>query len=416
MNGHAAAPSDGAAARPFDIRRHNLALVTRHVAAQGSVSRAELSRLTGLTKGTVSVLVQELLNAGLLVELGLQADGQIGRPRTALAVNGESLCGIGLEIGVDYLAVCVADLVNRVRFHRVEGADNRGVPPAGILDRAQRLTTTALEAARADGLTATAVCVALPGMLHDHGGRLLVAPNLAWSDLPVVEELAERLGPSGPPVLADNEANLAALAELWLGAGADAGDYVFVSAEIGIGAGLIVGGSLFRGSRGFAGEIGHIVVDPAGPPCSCGGRGCLERVAGQEAILAAAGLQTTAATSVGHRDSPLPDLIRLLDQDDPHAAAALRRAGEALGIALADVINVLDADSIVLGGIYAPLSPWLLGPLRSALRRQVMAADARAVKVRPSTLGTDAAVRGAAAFVVQHTLRGTQVVRSNGSE
>ena len=394
------------AARPFDVRRHNLALVTQQVATHEHVSRAELAKLTGLTKATVSVLVQELLDAGLLLELGPQPSGQVGRPRTALSINGDGVCGVGLEIGVDYLAVCVADLVNRVRFERIEAADNRGVPPARILDRAERLTAGAIAAAAAEGLVPAALGVALPGMVQDDGGRLLVAPNLGWSDVPIMDELRTRLRATELPILADNEANLAALAELWLGVGADVGDYVYVSAEVGIGAGLIVGGALFRGAHGFAGEIGHIVVDPSGPDCSCGGRGCLERVAGQEAILAAAGLPMTAATSVGHSDSPLPELIRILEEGDEQAAAALTTAGTALGIALAGVVNVLDAGTIVLGGIYAPLAPWLTEALEASLRRQVLAARARSLQVRVSGLGPDAAVRGAAAWVVQDTLTG----------
>lgn len=398
------APARQPGARPLDVRRHNLALVMEHAAAHATVSRAEIARLTGLTKGTVSVLVAELLDRGLLLEHGPQADGQIGRPRSELALNGDGLCGVGLEIGVDYLSVCVADLRQRVRHERIEVADNRGVAPAGVLDRAQRLVEAALAAAGGEGLTVAAIGVALPGMLQTPEGRLLVAPNLGWSDVPIKDELTARLRGSGLPVLAENEANLAALAELWLGSGADAGDYVYVSAEIGIGAGLVLGGTLFRGSRGFAGEIGHVVVDPGGAPCSCGGRGCLERVAGQEAILAAAGLPTTAATSLGHADSPLPDLIELLARGDERATAAVGAAGTALGLALADVINLLDPESVILGGIYAPLAPWLAATLEAGLGTQVIASGSRPVAVRASTLGASAAVRGAAASVVRRVL------------
>jgi predicted NBD/HSP70 family sugar kinase len=391
------------AARPLDVRRHNLALVLQRVASHERASRAEIARLTGLTKGTVSVLVQDLLSTGLLVELGLQANGQIGRPSTALSLNGDRLCGIGLDIGVDYLAVCVTDLLHRVRYQRIEGADNRDARPAHVLDRAGRLVAGAVDAARGEGLAATGVCVAVPGMLHGDGG-LLVAPNLGWSDLAIIDELTRRLATPDLPVRADNEANLAALAELWLGDGARDGDYVYVSGEVGIGAGIVVGGRLFRGSRGFAGEIGHIVVDPHGPACSCGGRGCLERVAGQEAILAAAGLPTTVATSIGHSESPLPELLRLLERGDAAATSALAEAGVALGIALADVINILDLDTIVLGGIYGPFAAALVAPLERELDRQVMGGRERAVRVRPATLGPDAVVRGAAAAIVQQVL------------
>lgn len=393
-----------AAARPIDVRRHNLALVLRQASARGRISRAEIARATGLTKGTVSVLVQDLLRRGLLVELGTQTEGRVGRPRSALALNGELHCGVGLEINVDYVAVCVADLLHRVRFHRVEAIDNRGLPPESVLERAVRLVELALEAAEGEQLSPAAVGVAVPGVVEVADGRLLLAPNLGWSDIRLGDSIAARLARPDLPVLVDNEANLAALGELWLGVGPGLGDYVHVSGEIGIGAGLIVGGELFRGSRGFAGEMGHVVVDPAGPPCACGGRGCLERLAGQEAILRAAGLEPSPGTSLGDADPALPKLLRLLGEGDPRALAAVRDAGAALGVGLADVVNVLDPESIVLGGVYAPLEPWLAAPLREALGAQTVAAPWRTLRVVASSLGPDAAVRGAAGWVIQSIL------------
>jgi hypothetical protein len=206
-----------APARASDLRRHNLAMIMRQVAGNEDVSRAELVSLTGLTKGTVSVLVQELLDSGLVVERGRQAVGQVGRPRRALALNGDAHCGIGVDIGVDYLSVCVVDLLNRARYERIESSENRDLPPSVVLDRSARLVMTAIEAACGDGLA------------------LLVAPNLGWSGVRIVHELTARLAGPAIALRVDNEANLAALAELWLGDGADCGDYIYVSAEIGMG-------------------------------------------------------------------------------------------------------------------------------------------------------------------------------------
>ena len=393
-----------APARADDVRRHNLALVVQHVAERGTVSRAELARLTRLTKGTVSAHVLELLRLDLLVELGAQADGRVGRPHTPLALHGERHCGVGLEINVDYLAVSVVDLLRRARFHRVEAIDNRDVPPGVVLDRAAQLVRTALDAAAIEELSPAGIATAVPGTIDQERGMLLVAPNLGWRDIPVASELAARLAPLSVPVLVDNEANLAALGELWLGIGGECGDYIHVFGEIGVGGGIVVDGALFRGSHGFAGEIGHVVVDPDGDDCLCGGKGCLERVAGQEAILRAAGLPSTSATRLGQTGNATNELIALLERDDPRAHAAVRRAAEALGIGLAGVVNVLDPDTIVLGGVYAPLAPWLAEPLAERLATQVMGARSRPVAVRQSALGPDGAVRGAAALVVDRVL------------
>jgi predicted NBD/HSP70 family sugar kinase len=391
-------------ARPDDVGRHNLALVVQHVAASGTASRAELARATLLTKGTVSAHVADLLKLEVLVELGTQPDGRVGRPHSVLALHGGRHCGIGIEINIDYIAVCVSDLLHEVRFERVEVADNRGVDPSEVLDRAARLVRTAYDAALAQGLSPAGIAAAVPGTMEMETGALLVAPNLGWTDVPVVDELADRLCPLELPVVADNEANLAALGELWLGIGGESGSYVHVSGEIGVGAGIVVAGALFRGMRGFAGEIGHMVVDRNGPDCTCGGRGCLERVAGQDAILRAAGLPTATATTLGHPGNPLYDLIELLERGDPAASEAVRAAAEALGICLAGVVNVIDPDTIILGGTYAALAPWLVDPLRKSLVRQVIASEWRPIEIRTSMLGPDAAVRGAAAWVVQRVL------------
>lgn len=398
------APHRQPGARADDVRRHNLALVVQQVAARGSASRAELARLTHLTKGTVSAHVQELLRLGLLAELGAQPDGRVGRPHNALALNGERHCGIGIEINVDYLAVSVADLLNRVRYHRVEAVDNRDVPYEHVLDRTARLVRTALEAADTGGLVPAGVGVAVPGTIDQEQGVLLLAPNLGWADVPVAADLEQRLEPLAVPVLVDNEANLAALGELWLGIGGECGDYVHVSGEIGVGGGVVVGGALFRGSRGFAGEIGHVVVDPGGDECLCGGRGCLERVAGQEAILSAAGLPSTSATRLGQLGNAMQELVQRLGDGDERALAAVARAADALGIALAGVVNVIDPDTIVLGGTYASIAPWLVDRMRDRLSTQVLGARSRRIDVLQSALGPDAAVRGAAAWIVQSVL------------
>ncbi len=395
-------------ARPADLRRHNLALLTRLVSERESLTRAELSRMTRLTKGTVSSLVEELIEREILVEsAAATAPGQPGRPPSGvLALNGESHCGIGVEINIDYIAVSVADLLRRVRFRRVEIRDNRKPSKSAVLGRAARLVGDAIAAATGFGLRPAGVAMAIPGPVDLERGVLMRAPGLAWSDVAVVTELRRRLERPDLPIFAENQANLAALGELWLGLGAEAGDYVHVSGESGIGGGIIVDGALFRGARGFAGEIGHIVVDPQGPVCTCGGRGCLGRVAGKEVLFELAGLQPDTATQLGGNPLVLQELLAMLERHDPRATHAVDHVAQALGLALADIVNMIDPDTIVLGGIFAPLSPWLIEPLSATLSRQAILGAKTPVSVRASQVGPDAAVRGAATWVVQSLLAG----------
>jgi predicted NBD/HSP70 family sugar kinase len=390
--------------RHGSMRERNLAVVLGEIARRQPVSRARLAEATGFTKTTVSSLVASLAGAGLVREDGPVRDGERGRPATAVSVNGDRVAGLGLEVNVDYLAACVLDLGRRIRHRHIVAAGNRGRDPESVIAALTRLASRAIAAAGDQGLTVAGTVVALPGTLDRSGGRLRAAPNLGWADVAAGDLLNAGL-PSLPlPADYDNEANLAALGELWFGDGPELGSYVHVSGEIGIGAGIVVDGRVFRGAHGFAGELGHVVVDPGGPPCACGGRGCLEQVAGQEAILRAAGMAAATATSSGSPDGPLSALVTRLEGGDERALAAVRRAGESLGQALASAVNLLDPDTIVLGGIFSGLAPWARPAVEAALAGGGGVVRRSPPRVTVSRLGGDAAALGAASLVVERVL------------
>jgi predicted NBD/HSP70 family sugar kinase len=257
--------------------------------------------------------------------------------------------------------------------------------------------------------------VAVPGLVETGQGLLHVAPKLEWVDVPVAQVLKDRLAPRDPPVIVDNEANLAALGELWYGGHERLADFVHISGEIGVGGGIVVGGELFRGASGFAGEVGHVTVQPDGPRCRCGARGCLEQVAGQEALLRAAGLTGAAGTSIGQPRGSVAELVARAQAGDPGTLEAIESAGRALGIGVAATVNVVDPSAVVLGGLYASLEPWLRKPLQAELRERVISQSWAPVRVLASSLGPDAAVRGAAGAVVREVLSNpTAVLRAAG--
>ena len=398
------AKSGGLPARQEGLRQHNLALVAQCIAAGEPVSRAGIAAATGLTKTTVSSLVDDLAGAGLVTELGPEASGKIGRPASALALNRSVFVGIGLEINVDYLAVCVANLVGEVRTLRTRPGDNRDQSPARVLGRAVRMANNAIASAQAAGLTVAGLAVAVPGPVETDRGLVRLAPNLGWVDVPVAEILAARLAAPELPVLVDNEANLAALGELWFGGHDGLDDFVHVSGEIGVGAGIVIGGELFRGVRGFAGEVGHVTVQPDGPRCRCGARGCLEQLAGQEAILRAAGVAGAAGTSLGQPGGSVAELLARARAGDSETVAAVASAGRALGLALAATVNVVDPGTVVLGGLYASLEPWLREPLLAELSERAITQRWSPARVLASRLGPNAAVRGATGAVVKRVL------------
>src|SRR6185436_10763760 len=308
------------------VRRHNLGVVLRHLSEHGPRSRATIALETGLNKTTVSSLVTELIGLDLVVERGLEQRGTVGRPGQVVELSGDGVVALGLEVNVDYLAVRALDLTGTERHRSLDVRDNRNVPVAKVLDRLAEHAGAALDAVRNEGLRPVGATVALPGIVDAANGTLLRAPNLDWTDVAVVDELRERL--SGPSFLlaADNEANLAALAELWEGTARGFSDVLYVSGEIGVGGGIIIGGELFRGHQGFGGEFGHMTVDPGGRPCACGSRGCLETIVGLEALLELAGLDPSGARTTTGSGEPVAALATRARAGDEHALAALREA------------------------------------------------------------------------------------------
>ncbi|WP_432153644.1 ROK family protein [Streptomyces tricolor] len=369
------------------MRRRNLARVLHAVSAEGSLSRAAVASRIGLTRAAVSTLVDELIRWGLLEELGPERPGRVGRPGSALAVSGRGPAGIGAEIGVDHLAVCAVDLRGEVRARAVRHGANRGRAAEPVTEELTALIRQVVAEAERAQLWPAGLAVAVPGLVARDGRTVVRAPNLDWHGT----DLAPLL-PADWPLTVDNEANFGALAELWLGAGTP-GDFLHVSAEIGIGAAVVVDGRLLRGTRGFAGELGHVPVRPDGPPCPCGGRGCLEQYAGEDAVLRAAGLQA--------REDLVGLLAERAEAGDEGVRAALRDAGTALGIALTGAVNLLDPETVVLGGALAGLSPWLLPSLESELTGRT-AGPACPVTVSP--LGPQGPLLGAAHSVVRAVL------------
>jgi predicted NBD/HSP70 family sugar kinase len=298
---------------------------------------------------------------------------------------------LGVEINVDYTAACVIDMTGTVRCYEYRPLDNRGMSSFEVLGHASSLVRAVRSGFEQPLLGAG---LALPGVVSPDG-ELLRAPNLPrLTGARPGDLIGETLG-SGT-VLVDNEANLGALALLWSGASESGNvqDFVYVSGEVGVGAGIVVAGELFRGVNGFAGELGHVVVDRNGPPCGCGGQGCVEQYAGQDILLRTA------------RAADIHALQEKIDLGDPLAVRAVEQAGSALGVGLASLLNLLDVPLVVLGGMYARLFDAIRPPLLAELGRRVLSVgDGGNDLLVRSPQGIDAAVRGAAGLVVHEAIK-----------
>ena len=387
------------------VRRANLGVVLQQIAAGEPRSRARVAAETGLTRGTVSSLVGELIELDLLRETGEdQRSGRAGRPGQGLELD-DRIVAVGLEVNVDYLAVCVEDLRGTIRYEKHMHVDNRRSSHRPVLNRLARMAEGALAMIEEENLMSAGVAVALPGLVEPESGTLLRAPNLDWSEISVASEISAKLG--GLDVRVDNEANLAAIAEHWQGVARGHDNFICVFGEVGVGAGIFIGGDLFRGAHGFGAELGHTTVEPDGLPCKCGSTGCLETIVGQEAIARRAGVDVAAR---GRARSITRELVRRAESGDAAVLESIAEAGRYLGIALASAVNLFDVDAIVLGGCLGPLAPWLEGDVRALLRERVLSSAWSTCDVRASGFGDEAAVRGAAALTLRSVLAEPWVV------
>lgn len=383
------------------LRRNNLAVVLRHLRDAGGRSRARIATDTGLNKATVSSLVAELVDRGLVREGEAASErGAIGRPGQLVELDGHRVCGIGAEINVDYLAVTALDLGGEVVSERRIPLDVAKLEPAATFDRLAVLIEEALAAVDARDGQPVGVTLAVPGLVQSAPGMLALAPNLGWRSVPVVHAISDRLGHPGYPVRVDNEANLAALAAFAEISAVDPGavrELVLLTGGVGVGGGMVSGGHLVRGGHGFSGEVGHMPVAPAAGRCGCGRTGCWETVVGLSALLARA---TDADDPVRDPsldvEQRLAEITRRAAAADTRTLTALAEVGEWLGLGGAILVNILNPDVLVLGGYFAALGPWLTQPLEEAIRDRVIAPDGGGCRVVSSELGFTAAVRGGA--------------------
>ena len=354
-----------ASARQSTLRTANLALVARQVLSSPEpVSRAHVAAATGMTRSTASRLADDLVAAGVLAELDPAPATGPGRPGVPLAPPRGTFMALGLEVNVAHMAVRAIDLSGQVLAEHVVVDDFAGSDPAEVLARLAPLAADVLGVDAVARARAVGAALALPGLVS--GDRLLRAPNLGWRHVRPAEHLGAVLAPAGLELRLGNEANYGAIT---VGRERPAAppswpSFIYLSGENGIGAGIVREGRIVTGDNGFAGEIGHIQVDPDGPRCTCGNRGCVERYAGRRLILAASGLPDDA------RPAELVDAWRA---GDARARRAVPPAARALGAGLGAAINVLDIPVVVLGGHLAPLAQVLRPELESELERRVLA-------------------------------------------
>jgi predicted NBD/HSP70 family sugar kinase len=357
----------------------------------GGVTRADLSRLTGLSRSTVAHAVAALLADGLIAEREPEGSpaGQRGRPAALLTPSRPPGHVVGIDFGHAHVGVAVADTAGEVLAESRLGADVDHHADE-VLDTSARMTRDLLSQAGVPLSQVAAAVAGLPGPL-DPQTRALRPPAIlaAWAGRDAGHELATRLG---LPVEVANDANLGALGELRYGAGRGRRDFVYVKASHGVGAGLVLGGRIYRGAAGMAGEIGHTSLPDATEWCRCGNRGCLETVVSLGPLrrrLARTGIPPAA-------DAGGWPVIRL--QQNALAVRVLAEAGRILGRALADLCNCLNPEAVILGGEIGTAGPPVVAGVRESIDRYAQPGAAEAVQVLAAGLGARSELMGAVAL------------------
>lgn len=396
-------PASGrqAPARQATLREHNLSLVLRTILESPQPpTRARIAATLGLTRATVSGLVDTLLDCGFIEEMAPIAAKGAGRPGVPLTATTAEAVALGVEIQVDQLTVGILDIGGRTIAARTTPGNYRHSDPQDVMDAMHSLVTPIAENILDKGATILGAGLSVPGLTRRGSGEVRFAPNLQWDSVDLFRLLDKHPLWTSIPRWLGNDADVSAVAEAWArakvqGRPTTSQNFIYLAGEVGIGGALIVGGRLLEGQHGWSGEIGHMCVDPSGPLCSCGAHGCLEQYAGRDALFRNCGL------SLADDPASLLDALRDGDKD---IRDAIENAGRMLGLALANAINLLDVDRIVLGGFLEQLHPYLRREIERELFSRVMASRWNPLVVESGQLGRRASMIGAARLVLDRVI------------
>lgn len=369
--------------RAQTLREENTALILKTIlCADIPISRARISAETGLTKATVSRLTENLLNFNLIAEQSHSTPSG-GRPSTPISAKNYTFFAVSLEININYLSMLVIDIAGNTVFHYKDTGNFRATLPQTVFGRLNNILNLWIPPKNGH-IIGTSLIV--PGLVDNIQKIIVTAPNLGWKNISPMHFL--KLLPTFGNLILHNEANSAAYAQIFDRPGKQNKNtaFLYISSEVGIGSAIVLNGEIFGGKHSWAGEIGHICVDPAGPKCGCGANGCLEQYAGQDALFRRAGMPIT---------STLDDLIDSFNAGVPTAVSAIDNAATTLGRAIADTLNIIDVDHVILGGNFVRLLPCFQQLLISEIKYRRMSGKWTETEVIADKNNDKAALLGA---------------------
>ena len=380
----------GVAVRSFVSREQHLGALFEAVLTRGPLSRRDAAKLTGLSAASVTKLVKPMISHGYLIE-NVREAGVPGRPQIPLQVDPDRHHAVGIKLMDGEIVGVVADLHAEVQSaHRMKYSDTS---PAGVVNAIEEMTGILLERSPVERSRLLGIGIGLGGHVNGSTGVVVRSPFLGWQDVPLRRLVADRMKLE---VVIENDVNTLAVAEQWFGAGSSFPSFALVTVGAGVGCALVLDGQLWRGVSGAAGEFGHMVVAPDGPPCHCGKRGCLEAVVGDAAIAAA------MSAAAGRRITKVSQVVAQAHAGDPDARQVFSQAGIALGRAIAALLNLLNPPLVILSGEGMTASDLFIDALRAELDRDAFSSTASDCTVLVRPLPDETWARGAAATMLRY--------------
>ncbi|MGG1397278.1 ROK family protein [Bacillus salipaludis] len=371
------------------VKKNNKALVLQLIIEKEPISRADIAQISGLNKTTVSSLVNELLEEELIYESG-SGESSGGRRPVILHFNKVAGYAIGIDIGVNYVLSVLTDLKGNILIERNQFVNRTPYP--SIMSIVQNMIQALKDEMPGSRYGIVGIGVGVPGIVHKEG-VILLAPNLGWTNIQLKNDL-EKL--YQVPVIIENEANAGAFGEQQFGAGQDFQNIIYVSAGIGIGVGIILNKELYQGKNGFSGEMGHMIIDHNGKPCSCGSRGCWETYASEHALLEMA----------DNKPDSLEVLIEEAKNGNKNAQNLFKQIGTYLGYGINNIINTFNPDQIIIGNRLALAKEWIEQPIRTTIKSHTLEYHQNELQVNFSKLEKYSAALGVSAFVIENFIKG----------
>jgi glucokinase-like ROK family protein len=375
-------------------RKQNSSALLNLLRLFGPLSRAYLATKIGLTRSTVSRIVDDLLAEKLIREAKLSV-GKKGRPGMLLELNPQGGSAIGIEIGVNFICILLTDFSGNVLWRERVSLPDEATSKDYLL-KAEQLARKGSDLAASHQYRQMGIGVGVWGLVDHLKGAIRFAPNLMWHDIPLKENWEAKFG---VPVYLENDAKAAALGEYYFGAGKNIENFLYISMDIGVGGGIISEGKLFRGSSGYAGEIGHMAIDPHGSECRCGKVGCLETLVGRRVII------NRYQTKTGEGEISLEEIIQRARSGDKIAELVFDEVAEALGQGIGNLVNIFNPERIILGWSLGQAYDLLMPTLEKSVQKNSLSEQMGNLDIVPFTNGADDCLLGCVALVMDEIIR-----------